>query len=318
MEYLAMPPTADEIERKLKRAINTAPGKDGIEYRHLRALDQKGRLLEFIFDRVWTLGIPASWKVSRTVPIYKKGDQSQYENFRPISLLPTMYKIFSRILAARLMDSATTHQWLSPEQKGFLPMVRGVQEHTFLLQAVIDEAKRTKRDISIPWLDLTNAFGSLPHSALQQLFESLPIPENLRGILSDIYSHNTLEFSVGSETVEIRSTAGVRQGDPLSSIIFNIAEEPVIRSAKTQRNDGFDAFGASVRTTADDIAVVGSCPSRQQMLLTDVESAAGGLGLSFNPRKCVSLVLRGGRMDPAGVLELAGRRVRALTDAEHE
>jgi len=175
-------------------------------------------------------------------------------------------------------------------------MVRGVQEHTFLLQAVIDEAKRTKKDISITWLDLTNAFGSLPHSVLQQLFESLPIPEHLRSVLSDIYSDNILEFSVGAGTVEIRPTAGVRQGDPLSSIIFNIAEEPVIRSAKTQRNDGYDAFGANVRTTAfaDDIAVVGSCPSRQQMVLTDVESAAGGLGLSFNPSKCVSLVLRGG------------------------
>ena len=161
MRYLATPPTADEIERKLKRAVNTAPGKDGIEYRHLRSLDPRGRLLEVIFGRVWALGIPASWKVSRTVPIYKKGDQSQYENFRPISLLPTMYKMFSGILAARLVDTATTHQWLSPEQKGFLPMVRGVQEHTFLLQAVIDEAKRTKKDISITWLDLTNAFGSL-------------------------------------------------------------------------------------------------------------------------------------------------------------
>jgi len=61
-------------------------------------------------------------------------------------------------------------------------MVRGVQEHTFLLQAVIDEAKRTKKDISITWLDLTNAFGSLPHSVLQQLFESLPIPEHLRSV----------------------------------------------------------------------------------------------------------------------------------------
>ena len=139
--------------------------------------------------------------------------------------------------------------------------------------------------------------------------------------LSDIYSDNVLEFSVGAGTVEIRPTAGVRQGDPLSSVIFNIAEEPVIRSAKTQRNDGYDAFGANVRTTAfaDDIAVVGSCPSRQQMVLTDVESAAGGLGLSFNPSKCVSLVLRGGgRAVPAGVLELTGRRVRALADGEHE
>ena len=111
--------------------------------------------------------------------------------------------------------------------------------------------------------------------------------------MSDIYSDNILEFSVGAGTVEIRPTADVRQGDPLSSVIFNISEEPVIRSANTQRNDGYDAFGANVRTTAfaDDIAVVGSC---QQMVLTDVESAAGGFGLSFNPSKCVSLVLRGG------------------------
>ena len=101
LELLCQPPHAKEIENKLSRATNTAPGMDGLEYRHLNAVDPKGYLLERIYRAVWRIGIPEAWKKSKTVPIYKKCDTNDYSNFRPISLLPTMYKIFSGILCER-------------------------------------------------------------------------------------------------------------------------------------------------------------------------------------------------------------------------
>ncbi len=78
---------------------------------------------------------------------------------------------------------ATDYDWLSPEQKGFLPGVHGIQEHTMLLESAIEEAKLKKVNLTICLLDLANAFGSLPHDFLHQLFESLPIPNELRDIL---------------------------------------------------------------------------------------------------------------------------------------
>ena len=143
-------------------------------------IDRTGSLLQTVLSAVHALGIPSSWKRSKTIMIYKKGETNVPSNFRPISLLSTIYKLYSGILASRLTRIATSHGWLLAEQKGFLPSIRGIQEHTFLLQTAIDEAKKNHGYLSIAWLDLTNAFGAIPHPVLSQLFQSLPIPELLR------------------------------------------------------------------------------------------------------------------------------------------
>ena len=141
LSELNSPPTSAEIALRLSRASNTTPGADQLEYRHLRLLDPKGLLLEIIFSVVWRIGIPEMWKSSSTISIFNKGDTTDLSNFRPISLLPTMYKIFSGALSQRITSVATDLGWLSPEQKGFLPVVNGVLEHTQLLQTVVEFAK---------------------------------------------------------------------------------------------------------------------------------------------------------------------------------
>ena len=161
-EFWQLPssPSADEIVLWLRRTINTSPGMDGVEWRHLKAIDRTGTLLQTVLSAVYSLGIPSSWRRSRTVLIHKKGETDDPGNFRPISLLNTLYKLYSGILASRIIRIATRHHWLSAEQKGFLPGVRRIQEHTFLPQTAIDEAKKHRGDLSVTWLDLTNAFGS--------------------------------------------------------------------------------------------------------------------------------------------------------------
>jgi len=69
---LDSPPSSNDIEIRLRRASNTSPGPDKLEYHHLRLLDSRGYLLEKIFAAVWRLGIPDIWRSSRTVSIYKK------------------------------------------------------------------------------------------------------------------------------------------------------------------------------------------------------------------------------------------------------
>ncbi|KZR95548.1 Uncharacterized protein APZ42_010683, partial [Daphnia magna] len=122
------------------------------------------------------------------------------------------------------------------------------------------------KHMSIAWLDMCNAFGSVPHAVLNELFTSLPIPEDLRRILVDIYSENRMHFAVGKESIRIFPTAGVRQDDALSSPIFNLASEPLVRAGKSNINPGFLLFGSLVKTTAyaDDIAVVTNSPSELQ------------------------------------------------------
>ena len=230
---IARAPTREEIADRLRRVTNTAPGRDEIEYRHLRTVDPDGTLLEILFSRVWQLGIPTSWKSSRTVLIHKKGDKTLPSNFRPISLLSCLYKIYTGILASRLTPLAVDLGWISTAQKGFLPAVRGIQEHHFTIQSCIDDALLRHTNLAVVWMDLRNAFGSIPHQFLGALFEVLPIPADLRRVLTDIYQSNTMEFRAAEESFTSQCWAGVRQGDGLSPIIFNLAHRA---SCESQRH----------------------------------------------------------------------------------
>ena len=286
---LSSPPTEKEIQLKLSRASNTSPGPDGLEYRHLKALDPNGRLLARIYSQVWALGIPDAWKSSKTILIHKKGDTADINNFRPISLLSTLYKIFSGIISQRLAAVAVDLHWISPEQKGFLPGVRGIQEHTQLLQAAVEEAKSKKKNLSITWLDISNAFGSIPHQVIFDLFDSLPLPPPLRVRLKDIYQNNIMNIMIGKESIPTAPVAGVRQGDPLSTTVFNLVIEPLIREIKSAQNPGFKLFGTIVKTTAyaDDLSIVS--PTANQSLIDKLVGTASQLGMRFNGRKCSNL-----------------------------
>jgi len=88
---------------------------------------------------------------------------------------------------------------LSAEKKGFLPGVNGIQKHTHVLQAAVEEAKTKRKSLAAAWIDMLNAFGSVPYDVLYELYESIPIPVSFRQILRDIYNKNIMDFVVGEK-----------------------------------------------------------------------------------------------------------------------
>ena len=191
-----------------------------------------------------------------------------------------MYKLFSGVLSQRI-TKASGDEWMSPEQKGFLPGVNGIQEHTQLLRTVVEDAKANRTDMAMAFLDLRNAFGSNPHGILEELFSSLPIPSQLRKIIKDIYTTNRINFVAGNNTIPIHPTAGVRQGDALSTVVFNLAAELLIRAAKKAM--GYAIFRSSAKVTAfaDDIALIASSTEDLQDAVDSVVMTAESLGLNL-------------------------------------
>ncbi|GIY48840.1 retrovirus-related Pol polyprotein from type-1 retrotransposable element R2 [Caerostris darwini] len=104
----------------------------------------------------------------------------------------------------------------------------GVLEHNFILQTSIERARASKRDICIAWLDVTNAFGTLPHSAIFHLLRSNGAGEPLVRLVEDIYTQSaTSILTEEGVSPHIPISSGVQQGCPLSGLLFNIAIDPV-------------------------------------------------------------------------------------------
>lgn len=150
-----------EVKNKLQKSANMAPGKNRLTYSHWKGIDPDCRALSNIFNIcLKAKKIPASWKVSTTIFIPKEGDHKEAENWPPISLSCTMYKIFTGLIDGRLSRWLENNELLCPQQKGFRPY-DGTLENNFMLQYRIHEAKRLKKELFILLVDIKNAFSSV-------------------------------------------------------------------------------------------------------------------------------------------------------------
>ena len=124
--------------------------------------------------------------------------------------------------------------------------VDGCYEHNFALQAAIGDARRSRRQCCIAWLDLTNAFGSVPHETIFTSLQWAGLSEEAISVIRRLYTINTTNIrSHQGLTPEISIQSGVKEGCPLSPIIFNLTMEPIIR-AILQLGSGYTFHGGSI------------------------------------------------------------------------
>ena len=135
-----------EIEEILAESKNRkATGKDGIntELYKYASKDMIERITNFINNCWKSKKTPTEWKTAVILPIFKKGQRSNCDHYRGISLLNTGYKIYSRILVKRLKNIIETI--LSEEQSGFRPS-RSCIDNVFSLQQIIEKHREYNRE----------------------------------------------------------------------------------------------------------------------------------------------------------------------------
>lgn len=295
-EPLDSPFTLLEISSKLLKASNSTPGEDGISYRTLRRNDPNCYILHTMYNKCRALKKqPSSWKRSSTILTYKKGPESDIGNWRPIALSGTTAKLYASCIADRLMKWGVSSESISKCQKGFMP-TEGCLQHNFHLHSLIEEARRTGRKICVAWLDLTNAFGSIPHDYIIFALKELGLGDSSLECIRDMYDDCSTSIKTPNGlTDEIVIQRGVKQGCPSSPIIFNLALELVIRAVTSQAESGFNLFGLSsnILVYADDIVLIAESESSLQHLLNIVHQWSSWAGLEFNASKCATLTICG-------------------------
>lgn len=307
------PFTEAGVRTRLNKFEYTAPGPDRITYANWRKIDPDAKTLTKIMNIcLHHMTIPTSWKTTDTILIHKKGNTNELKNWRPISMANTAYKLYAGCWATRVSSWIQANNALHPSQKGFTPF-DGVVEHNFALREEIHKAKSNQRELCIAWLDISNAFGSLPHEAIQEACSAAGLWETFTEIVSGLVvgSRTTIRTGERDRTEPIPMKAGVKQGCPISGILFNLAIDPILHELQ-----GADTDTIRVLAYADDIAVLANTPEDLEAALNTANTGMRRIGLRFNPAKSKTLHI-GRRGQAARVLDtqfsLDGNLIPTLT-----
>ena len=113
---------------------------------------------------------------------------------------------------------------MSTAQKGYLPF----EGHSFLIESTLEDSKRRRKDVRIVRLDLKNVIGSVPHHTMWEMMNALRVPSHFTRIYKEIYANSTQRVrSSDGLTDEIRITHGIKQGCPLSPLLFNLVLDEI-------------------------------------------------------------------------------------------
>lgn len=195
-------------------------------------------LINFSFKK----GIfPTSLKTAKITPILKKGDPLVPSNYRPISILPVLSKVFEKLYLNQFQGFLDKYEILSPNQFGFRQNKCTIDAISNLVEYIVDGLERREHVLSI-FLDLSKAFDCVHHKTLLLRLEGcgirgLPL-KWIASYLSDRYQCVQVSNVVSPK---VRTTHGVPQGSVLGPVLFlvyvNHIEQSIQHGKITQYAD---------------------------------------------------------------------------------
>ena len=131
------------------------------------------------------------------VSLYKKGDPKKQENYRPISLLKSIYKIYAGILKKRIEEGI--EEDIQKSQFGFRKN-KSTTQALYILRRVQDNAESSGEPLVMAFLDWEKAFDRIKHDKIFRALEKLGIDQKLINAIKEIYRNP--QFKVVAEQSE--------------------------------------------------------------------------------------------------------------------
>ena len=217
-KYLNDSITINEIKNAIRQQKNNkAVGIDNIPAEIFKAnIDWWANELHACFKLLWNKTHPKGWQCGIIIFFFKKGDKRNINNYRPITLLPTIYKIWCTILSNRLTPILNL---LTNEQQCAYKTNKSTMDIIYLIKN-----KYIKGEIKGQiLLDLSKAFDRINRSKLWYILYEYGLPENL--LYAIVNSHQNTQLSARHQNNRgplIPNNIGVFQGNPLSPQLFII------------------------------------------------------------------------------------------------
>ena len=238
---------------------------------------------------------PSPWKHSIISVIHKSGDATCPQNYRPISIIPMLYKLFSKLMYKRLYPTLDAAQ--CRDQAGFRNSY-STSDHMFVFAMLAEKSEEYNLNTWVAAIDFKKAFDTIQQEYLWEALKEQHVPLGYIRILRKLYAGQSAQVRTDVLSRNFELHRGTKQGDPLSSLLFNALLERVMAKVKprfvekkygVQMGSGFTNSQNETRLTnlrfADDVLVIGRSLKQVAEMLMLLKAETGKCGLELHPEK---------------------------------
>jgi hypothetical protein len=178
--------------------------------------------------------IPEEWTEGIICPIFKKGDRRLCNNYRSITLLSVVYKIFAILLHNRICTVLEHKIW--EYQTGFRPN-RSTIDNIFIILQIYEKCYEYNIELHNVFVDFTQAFDSVNRSMIPECLKQYRVPRKLIKLVQATLQRTKVKVKINNDmTEQFEITSAIKQGDPLSALLFSIVMDVIISKVEARGN----------------------------------------------------------------------------------
>ncbi|KAK7916392.1 hypothetical protein WMY93_012153 [Mugilogobius chulae] len=268
-----------------------APGVDEIRPEYLKSLDVVGlSWLTRLCNIAWQTGtVLLDWQTGVVVPLFKKGDRRVCSNYRGITLLSLPGKVYSRILERRIRPMVEPR--IQEEQCGFRPG-RGTLDQLYTLHRVLEGSWEFAQPVHMCFVDLEKAFDRVPRGVLWGVLREYGVRGPLLRAVRSLYDRSrSCVHIAGSKSDLFPVHAGLRQGCPLSPVLFIVFMDRISRRSQGPEGVQFGDHRISSLLFADDVVLMASSNQDLQHALGRFAAECEAAEMKISSSKSEAMVL---------------------------
>jgi hypothetical protein len=280
---------------------NKSPGCDGLPYEILKC-SSHGLVIHWcaLFNCILKSGTyPDTWCDAIISPLFKKGSRTDVHNYRGISLLCTLGKVFTKILNNRMSAWSEEHGNVEECQAAYRPG-RSTTEHIFSLYGIAQKYLcKSKGRFYCAYVDFSRAFDSIPHSNLWFRLIQDGVHGRILTVLRSMYGKLRSCVKTRNGLTDLFTClCGTRQGCMISPYLFILYINELLNIFRNNNCPGlyFDQANPSLHMLmfADDITIINDTVGRLRQHLSSIHEFCIKYGLSVNINKTKVMVFRNG------------------------
>ncbi len=299
--FLDRPISKEEVLLAIRKMKNRkAAGPDGLLGEFFKfAGDEVVNFLTKLFNTLFDKGVfPKTWTESLLLPLYKKGDVNNTNNYRGIFLNNVSSKLYGSIINCRLQEWVEVNNITGEHQAGFKNDYSTI-DHIFTLFAIIQKQFVNNRKLYVAFIDFEKAFDSISRKLLWPVLLKNGIKGKLYRCIKSMYDDVKAKVKCGAKFSDfISCTRGVKQGDTCSPVLFSLfINELALEIINNGRHGAIlnpDFIELFIMLFADDIVLLSETVIGLQTQLNSLYNAASRLELKVNMDKSNIVVFRKG------------------------